>query len=136
MEKIGDYAIQIKTMLSFERAIEAAKEHLKEEGFGVLMEIDAMSTFKEKLDVDWQPYHILGACNPPFALKALQADKSVGVLLPCNVVVWDEGEYRVIAAMNPQLIGEITNNPIVRSVAYEAKTRLERVLEKLEKQQN
>jgi len=132
MENIGTYALKITTHLEFEKAIEKVTELLAAEKFGILTEIDVKATFKNKLDVDFKPYRILGACNPPFAHKVLSEENLMGVLLPCNVVVWDEGDYRVVAAMNPQIMGSIIDNPAIQEVADEVAAKMSGVLEKLE----
>jgi uncharacterized protein (DUF302 family) len=107
------YYIQARTRLGFEDAIARVIELLKEEGFGVLTEIDVQATLKRKLDMDYKPYRILGACNPSFAHQALNVEPLIGVFLPCNVVVWDDGDDRVVAAMEPIIMAEIIGNPAV-----------------------
>jgi len=120
------FHVQLKT--DFERAIEHVTDALKAEGFGVLTEIDVKATLKKKIDVDFRPYKILGACNPPLAHKALIADAQVGLLLPCNVVVsqGDEGMIN-ISIIDPLSMLGIVNNTDVETVAEEARARLERV---------
>jgi uncharacterized protein (DUF302 family) len=120
---------------AYEQALEKVKAALKAEGFGVLTAIDVRATMKEKLGVDFRPYTILGACNPPLAHKALSADASVGLMLPCNVTVEDaaEGGSRVILA-DPRamiLTGPWSANPELVEVANEAHNRLKRAAEKL-----
>ncbi len=131
MESSSKYALKTQTSLGFEEAIEKVTELLAEEGFGILTEIDVKATLKKKIDVDYKPYKILGACNPPFAHKALEAENLVGVLLPCNVVVWDDGDKRVVAAMKPTIMGEIMDNPQVKEVANEVFIKMMKVLEKI-----
>lgn len=109
--------------------VEAA---LKAEGFGVLTEIDVQATMKAKLGVDGPPYLILGACNPPLAHRALEADPSVGALLPCNVVLREDGADTIVEAMDPMAALGIVETAGVRPVAEEATARLERVIEALE----
>jgi uncharacterized protein (DUF302 family) len=114
--------------LGFEQAIERVTEELAKEGFGVLTEIDVSVTLKNKLGVDVPPYRILGACNPPFAHRALQLEPQIGALLPCNVVVReDEGETRV-EIMDPRSVLQLVGRPEVAEIAGEVRTRLERVL--------
>jgi uncharacterized protein (DUF302 family) len=108
--------------------VEAA---LKAEGFGVLTEIDVQATFKAKLGLDRPPYLILGACNPPLAHRAIEADPSVGALLPCNVVLREDGPDTIVEAMDPIAALGIVEAPGIRPVAEEAKARLERVIEAL-----
>src|SRR5690606_9962683 len=117
----------------YDQAVERTKEELAKEGFGVLSEIDVAATLKNKLDVDFRPYVILGACNPPLAHRGLTAELALGLLLPCTVVVHageSEGQS-VVAAMDPEAALELTGNPEVREVAREVKARLERVLGRL-----
>ncbi len=109
-------------------------EALKEEGFGVLTEIDIQATMKKKLDVDYPPYRILGACNPNFANQALQAEPEVGVLLPCNVVVREEGEGDLLVTfMDPEAVLNLVERPEVKTLAAEVKARLMRVKAALER---
>ena len=130
IEQTTRYGISITVDLDYERAVERTKQELSKEGFGVLSEIDIAATLKKKLDVEFRPYVILGACNPPLAHRALIAERDLGLLLPCNVVVYaaDENGKSVIAAMDPEAALELTGNPEVREVAREVRARLERVL--------
>lgn len=116
--------------LTFEQARQAVTEALKKEGFGVLTEIDVQATLKQKLGEDTPPYRILGACNPPLAHQALQAEPAIGLLLPCNVVVrQDEAGQVRVEFMDPQAVLELVENPQVASVAGEVKQRLQRVMD-------
>jgi uncharacterized protein (DUF302 family) len=110
-------------------AVEAA---LRAEGFGVLTEIDVQATLKAKLGVERAPYVILGACNPPLAHQAIEADPAVGAMLPCNVVLREDGADTIVEAMDPMAALGITDAPGVRPVAVEAKVRLERAIASLE----
>ena len=116
--------------LSFDDAIVRVTEELKKEGFGVLTEIDMQATLKKKLDVDFRPYKILGACNPPFAYKALLAEQNIGLLLPCNVIVQDAGNGKTeIAAIDPLVSMSRVENPALEPVAAEIKAKLQRVIQ-------
>jgi uncharacterized protein (DUF302 family) len=110
-------------------AVEAA---LRAEGFGILTEIDVQATMKARLGVDRPPYIILGACNPPLAHRALEADPAVGALLPCNVVLREDGLETIVEAMDPMAALGIVDAPDVRPIAEEAKARLERAIAALE----
>ncbi|MFH1532733.1 MAG: DUF302 domain-containing protein [Pseudomonadota bacterium] len=101
------------------------------EGFGVLTEIDVRATLKKKLDVDFRPYVILGACNPPLAYKTLQADPMIGLMLPCNVVVRQEGGDVVVSIVDPMAMLDVTGNADLKAVACEAAGRLKRVRDAL-----
>jgi uncharacterized protein (DUF302 family) len=117
---------------TFDETIERVTEVLKGKGFGVLTEIDVKATLKNKLDVDFQPYTILGACNPPFAYKALQTENKIGAMLPCNVVVQDVGNGRVeVAAVDPAASMQAVKNPALESIAGEVRTMLQAVIDEL-----
>ena len=113
--------------LPFDEVVARTKAALKDEGFGVLSEIDIRATLKEKLDVDFEPYVILGACNPQLAHRALQAEHELGLLLPCNVIVHAHEGKSAVAIVDPATMLGVVDNPALRQVADEAKGRLERV---------
>lgn len=117
---------------SFENAIQKVSDALKTEGFGILTEIDIKATLKKKLDVDFYNYKILGACNPPFAYKALQAEDKIGLMLPCNVIIQDRvsGEIEV-SAVDPVASMQAIQNPLLIDVAGEVRQKLKRVIENL-----
>jgi uncharacterized protein (DUF302 family) len=118
--------------LSFEDAIAKVTEELKKEGFGILTEIDVQATLKKKLDVDFRPYKIMGACNPPFAHKALSAESHIGIYLPCNVIVQDVGDGKTeVAAVDPLVAMSRVENPALEPVAKEIQAKLQRVIENL-----
>jgi uncharacterized protein (DUF302 family) len=137
IEQTTRYGISTTVDLDYARAVERTKEELSKEGFGVLSEIDIAATLKKKINVDFRPYVILGACNPPLAHRALTAERDLGLLLPCNVVVYagDEEGRSVVAAMDPEAALELTGNAEVREVAREVRERLERVLRGVSEQQ-
>jgi uncharacterized protein (DUF302 family) len=128
------YGIGVTVDLPYEMAVERAREELAKEGFGILTEIDVKATLKKKLDVEFRPYVILGACNPPMAHQALQAEIDIGLLLPCNVVVYeaDEPGKSVVAAMDPEEALKLTGNPGIESVARDVRIKLESALGRLE----
>lgn len=124
------YYISTRVDKPFEEAISAVTEALQEEGFGVLTEIDVKTTMKKKLDVDFRNYRILGACNPPFAHKALEAEDKIGTMLPCNVIVQEHEPGTVeIAAVDPVSSMQAVDNPGLTPVAQEIQQRLQRVIE-------
>jgi uncharacterized protein (DUF302 family) len=126
------YGFSTKVSTGFDETIERVTAALKEQGFGVLSDIDVAATLKAKLDVDQRPYRILGACNPSFAYQALTAEPDIGVLLPCNVVVREDedGDVRVLF-MNPLDVLELVDNPKVPELAQQVRDRLDRVMEAL-----
>lgn len=121
------YGMRTETKLGYEEAIAAVTEALKVEGFGILTEIDVKATFKKKLDIDFQRYVILGACNPVLANKALTIDREVGLLLPCNVIVYEEPEGAVVSIIDPNAMMSVVPGGKLDEVASEARARLERV---------
>ena len=125
------YSLSTKLDRPYDEAVDRVRQALAAEGFGVLTEIDVKSTFKQKLDVDFRPYIILGACNPPLAHQALSAEADIGLLLPCNVIVYqaDDPAESVVAAIDPVVQLGVTGNDEVVPLAEEVKSRLVRVLE-------
>jgi len=115
--------------VGFAEALDRVKVALKGEGFGVLTDIDVQATMREKLGVEYRPYCILGACNPPLAHRALSADPMIGLLLPCNVIVFEaEGGAITVSAINPMALMRMTDSAELRQVAQEADAKLQRVI--------
>ena len=128
----ADIGIRTTLKTSFEQAIQKTTDALKTEGFGVLTQIDVKTTLKDKINIDFRRYTILGACNPTLAHRALLANPDVGLLLPCNITVQEADNGIVITAIDPiQMLGVLQEEPAVKAVAAEAKTRLERVISSL-----
>jgi uncharacterized protein (DUF302 family) len=126
------YYINKTITANFNQAIELVTEALKKEGFGVLSEIDIQQKLKEKLDVDFRKYKILGACNPPNALKALQQEDKIGTMLPCNVIVQEIGKNQVeVAAVDPTVSMLAVDNKQLADIAGDIKAKLERVIASL-----
>ncbi len=126
------YGISVTTPRPYEEALAAMKAALKDEGFGVLTEIDVKATMAEKLGVDFRRYDIIGACNPPLAHKALSSELDIGLLLPCNVIVYEaDGGGSVVAALDPSAMMGMADNEGLAEVAADAKARLERALAKV-----
>ncbi|HEV8660090.1 MAG TPA: DUF302 domain-containing protein [Thermoanaerobaculia bacterium] len=125
MTTTKSYGIRKVCNLSFEQAVKKTRAALQAEGFGVLTEIDLKEKLKEKLGVDFKKYLILGACNPPLAYKALQAEPEIGLLLPCNVIIYEQDGGSVVAAVDPNSMLEVIgDSPAVGEVARDARTRL------------
>jgi uncharacterized protein (DUF302 family) len=126
----NEYAIRRRLEIRYAEAVDRTREALEEQGFGVLSEIDLKEKFKEKLGVDFKRYIILGACNPPLAYEALQAETEIGLLLPCNVIVYEIDEKSsMIAAIDPRaMVDVVGDNPAISAVARDARQRLERAI--------
>jgi uncharacterized protein (DUF302 family) len=136
MVEIKEYAFSTVLNTSYEEAISRVTDALKEEGFGVLTEIDVKATLKKKLGVDFRKYVILGACNPPYAHQTLQADLDVGLLLPCNVIVYETDDKKVhVSALNPISALEVMKNNALRKIAEEVSEKLKKVINKIAKSQ-
>lgn len=135
MSTTSDLGFQVRLDMPYEEAIEKATDALKTEGFGVLTEIDVKDTLKKKLDTDFRRYVILGTCNPPLAHRALSADLDVGLMLPCNVIVYEEGDGSVVNIIDPLVMLGVAGmgpyDPALSEVAQEAQAKLERVAENL-----
>jgi uncharacterized protein (DUF302 family) len=124
------YTLTSRTALPFPEAVERVRDELTNEGFGVLCEIDVQATLKEKLDVEGEPYLILGACNPPLAHQALAAEPELGVLLPCNVVVYERDGQTTISAVDVERMLSIVGNDALTPIAAEVRRRLAGVVER------
>jgi len=127
------FTLTAVTELEFDDAVERARAELKEEGFGVLCEIDVRATLKEKLGVDREPYVILGACNPPLAHRALETEADIGALLPCNVVVYREAGETHVSAIDAERMLSIVGRDELAPVAAEVRAKLGRVVERVAK---
>lgn len=123
------YTLGTRVHATFDDVLEGVVEALRTEGFGVLTEIDVKATLKSKLDVDVPPYRILGACNPPFAHRAITADPAIGALLPCNVVVRAEGDAVVVEAMDPRAVLALVGQPGIDEIGGEVRARLVRMID-------
>jgi uncharacterized protein (DUF302 family) len=118
--------------MSFDDALNRVVDELKKEGFGVLTDIDVQMTLKKKLDVDFRKYRILGACNPPFAYKALQAESRIGTMLPCNVIVQETERGKVeVSAIDPISSMQAIENPELQDIANQVQAKLKKVVESL-----
>jgi uncharacterized protein (DUF302 family) len=123
------YGFSKTTDYGFNQAIEKVTEELKKQGFGVLTSIDVKDTLKKKINVDFKNYTILGACNPPIAHKALQTEEEVGLLLPCNVIIYEKENKTVVSIFDPIMMTKVIDNDNIIPIANEVKEKLHRVLE-------
>ncbi|MGA9364138.1 MAG: DUF302 domain-containing protein [Bacteroidota bacterium] len=125
------YGVSKSVSYPYEKAVERVTEELKKEGFGVLTTIDVKVTLKQKLNVDFDKYVILGACNPRFAYQALQAEEEVGLLLPCNVTVHEKEGKTTVAAFAPMTIAQLSDNKDLKRIAEDVEKKIGKVLEAL-----
>lgn len=123
-----NYGFTKEVSLNYEQAIEKATEELKKEGFGVLTTIDVKQTLKNKLDVDFDRYMILGACNPPFAHEALRAEDTIGLLMPCNVIIHEKQGRVNISVFNPEVISMASDNPVLKELSGKLTEKITKVL--------
>jgi len=126
------YQYKKEVKLGYSDAITKAKEDLQKEGFGVLTEIDVKATLKKKLDVDFDDYVILGACNPPMAYKALQAEQDLGLMLPCNVIVYSKNNKTFVAAIRPTVQLEKIKNPILKPITVQVEEKLKKAIDPIQ----
>jgi uncharacterized protein (DUF302 family) len=131
MSSQGKYGIQTKVNTSYEETIPRVTEALKKEGFGVLTEIDVKETIKKKLGKEFPKYIILGGCNPDLAFRALSAETEIGLLLPCNVIVYEKDGETVVSAQDPEAALSVVGNPELAPIAKEARERLARAIASL-----
>jgi uncharacterized protein (DUF302 family) len=125
---MSDDTLRARLDLPYAQAIERVTAALKDQGFGILTEIDVQATLKQKLGADFRKYTILGACNPPLAHQALTSELEIGLLLPCNVIVYEDDGGSVISIADPIAMLQLADNPSLEPVAKEARTRLQRVI--------
>ena len=123
------YGFSKPTDYNFDQAIDKVTEELKKEGFGVLTSIDMKETLKKKINVDFKKYTILGACNPALAHQALLAEEELGLLLPCNVIVYEKNDKTVVSIFDPNVMAHLIDNPEMKFVAEEVKNKLQKILE-------
>jgi len=126
-----NYGISKTLDISYEQAIEKVTEELKKQGFGILTTIDVKETLKKKLDVDFNKYIILGACNPPFAYEALKAEEQIGLLLPCNVIVYKKEGKTVVSAFNPAAITSLSDHKKMHELSVELNALMNKVIDSL-----
>jgi uncharacterized protein (DUF302 family) len=126
------YSFNKTLEMSFDDAVKRVTDELKKEGFGILTDIDVQATFKKKLDVDFRKYRILGACNPPFAYKALLAESRIGTMLPCNVIIQETGQGKIeVSAIDPIASMQAIENPGLRDIADQVQAKLKKVVDGL-----
>ena len=126
------YGIERRTRLSYEDAVERVTEALSEQGFGILTEIDVRATLEKKLGADFRRYVILGACNPELAHRALSTELDIGMLMPCNVIVYEDDDGgTVVSAMDPRVMSRVADNPDLPAIAEEARVLVERAIRSL-----
>ncbi|OIO40501.1 ABC transporter ATP-binding protein [Candidatus Pacearchaeota archaeon CG09_land_8_20_14_0_10_30_9] len=123
-----NYGFRTEVNLEFEKAVKIVKENLEKEGFGVLTEINVKDTLKNKLNVDYSEYVILGVCNPPFAYNALQAEKEIGLFLPCNLIVYVLNKKTIISIIDPVKLMNLIKNKELKKITKKVKNKLRNVL--------
>lgn len=128
---MADYSYGKRVEISFEKALERVKAELAQEGFGVLAEIDVRETLKKKLGVDFPKYMILGACNPPYAKRSLELERELGLLLPCNVIVYEHDGKTYVSMIKPTEALKIVGNEKLNEIAREVEAKMKRALERV-----
>ncbi len=128
-----DYAFRIEVDLAYRETVERVKEELQVEGFGVLTEVDVEKVMEKKLGVRFRPYTIIGACNPPLSSRAFNANLEAGLVLPCNVIIYEQEGHSVVVIADPVTMISTLGDPRLNEVATEARDRLQRVIEQIEK---
>ena len=132
VKKLSKYSFGGQTNLAFDECVKKVNDTLKEEGFGILTEIDAQKVLKEKLGLDRRPYKILGACNPDYAHKAMELEPNIGTLLPCNVLVYENDSGKVIvSAMDPEAALNLVGNPEISAIANKVRNKIMAALNRL-----
>ncbi|HEY94687.1 MAG TPA: DUF302 domain-containing protein [Dehalococcoidia bacterium] len=126
-----DYGYKRQIKASYQEVLTRTKEELAKEGFGVLTEIDVKATLKKKLDINFDNYVILGACNPPFAYQALQTERDIGLLLPCNVIIYETDEKTYVSAIVPTVAMNMVENPGLENIAVEVEKKLIKVIDSI-----
>lgn len=126
-----NYGYKKQVLLSFTEALEKTKSELSKEGFGVLTEIDVKANLEKKLGVEYGQYIILGACNPPFAYRALQAEKDIGLLMPCNVIIYEDNGKTFVSAILPTVAMGMIDNPLLAEIAKQVEEKLKKVVDNI-----
>lgn len=129
--KMINYGFTKEINKSFDETVDLVSDELQKEGFGILTKIDVKDKFKEKLGIDFKKYVILGACNPPSAHNAIVAEENIGLMLPCNVILYEKGDKTVISIIRPSVAMEMINNKKLKEVAEHIETKLKHVIEAL-----
>jgi uncharacterized protein (DUF302 family) len=124
-----EYGFSKNINMPYDKAVEKVTDELKKEGFGVLTSIDVKETLKKKIDVDFKKYVILGACNPPLAHKALESEEQLGLLLPCNVIVYENNGGSTVSFFDPMIMTKLIDNDKLKAVAEEVQSKMKRVFE-------
>jgi uncharacterized protein (DUF302 family) len=129
--RIEMYGYKRQVSGTYDEVVARTKAELKKEGYGIMSEIDVKKTLKEKLGADFENYVILGACNPPFAFKALQAERDIGLFMPCNVIVYEDKGKMFVASVKPTLAMSMTGNKALEPLAEQVETKLKKVVDSL-----